>query len=161
MSGSPDGDDSAYTGVIGALDASDNAPYMINPVPPPTPQSTMTHHHFPILKQPPRAANAFYGARRAFLAGQDRKAALSRRVLDGGWRAQEKQCEWRYRQQIGRLTANIKQRGDEALRRMNKPRPTPGGTLAAPTTGSRCTPALPRDRQCCMYPRTRLFFFGQ
>jgi hypothetical protein len=138
-------------GVVGALEPDGNAPYMISPVHP--------QPHFSI-KEPTRTTNAFYGARRAFLATHERKAKLAIRLEEDMWASKERDLLWKYRQEIARLTENIKLRDDEYLRRQNKPHPKPREYFPPSTTGMRQTPALPRERQCSLYPRNRTSYFG-
>jgi hypothetical protein len=147
-------------GVASSLEVTDNAPYMINPVLAP-PHSAVPPHRFPIIKEPKRTANAFYGARRAFLATHERKAKLAIRLQEATWASKEKDMLWKYRQEIARLTENIKLRDDEYLRRQNKPHPKPSEYFPTPTTGMRQTTAIPRERQCSLYPRNRTCYFGE
>jgi hypothetical protein len=113
-----------------------------------------------VLRSELKVNDAFVGCKRAFIKCHQRRGETASQIQEASWRLQEKARIWEYQHELDRLKANIRERDDEALRRLYKVRISGGKDYAAPSKGPRQFSHLPREVQDTTYPRSHILYHG-
>jgi hypothetical protein len=141
-------------------------PLYIPPTPkqirrPPTPTSSLSPLKVvPLSKPELDLINLFQGCKRSFMNAHRRKCEMTARLTVSQQQMEEKWRKFTNAREVGPLTANIRIRDEESLRRANKRRQSKLESVALPSTGMRGGAKLPREIQDTTYPRNHRLYHG-